>query len=70
MLNYIDEKMTNARKERLKVEKYTVMTKKLSLIELKNIYIYKKRYNVNNICAYRELALLEIKEVIIKKRKY
>ena len=68
MLNYIDEKMTNARKERLKGEKYTVMTKKLSLIELRNIY--KKRYNVNNICAYRELALLEIKEVTIKKRKY
>lgn len=41
MLNYIDEKMTNARKERLKGEKYTVMTKKLSLIELRNIYIRK-----------------------------
>ncbi len=57
--------MTKSRKERLKDAKIFFNDKKdLSLIELRNIY--KKRYHVDNICSYRELALLGISEAKIK----
>lgn len=54
-------KMTIAKKERLNDAKIFINDKRtLPLIELRNLY--KNRYHVDNICAYRELALLGIEE--------
>lgn len=58
--------MSESRKERLKIAKLWLRTldKDLNLIEIRNLY--KEKFNVDNICAYKELAILGNKDVLKK----
>ena len=58
--------MSESRKERLKIAKLWLKTldKDLNLIEIRNLY--KEKFNVDNICAYKELAILGNKDALKK----
>lgn len=58
--------MSESRKERLKISKLWLKTldKDLDLIEIRNLY--KEKFNVDNICAYKELAILGNKDALKK----
>lgn len=63
-------KINKARRQRIAEAKEWLkqIDTNISIIELRNLY--KKKFNVNNICIYRDLACLGFKEAKIKVKNY